>query len=482
MKADVRAASHLGGKKAASSSLQSRGGLKGIRNSSEVIGRRQAYYEVGKKSNSKSESDPLKNLIKKKHAEGDSSVIREIRHNDTAYDIVLFNEKCPKQLANFCCNDNPAFLSPLCFDFSFDFGKKPTNFFVFIGTFRNTTLYTKGTKTCPAMLGPLLMCHSKGEPSTHLLCDQLVQGCEGLEEHLKVIGADGEKSIHNQCLAYFKNALLLLCFKHQRDNVSDYTKKHLSFSLTQREGLLDELFGSSVTDGIVDADSLDDFDRLMDQFYVSVIKRFDEEGEKFVQYLRKFKQNVLLTNVSKLAVQNAGICVTSHRFYNNASESINKMLKSWMQGPLDIEKFVMEYEKFVNNQECQVQMAFLNLESYFEVRPEFIKSKLNFELDFWSKLNHVQERIRNSLSNLLVDPQKYEEVISVRLGPTAVEASRERARSMIIAKENMCPKSPLQQRTPTAASTSAAHDFETVFYMMMDSVRGNPASTATIGQ
>ena len=122
-------------------------------------------YQVSN-SKSKSARDPLKNLLDKKHAEGDSSVIREIRHND----IVLFNDICAKQLANFCCNDNPSFLSPLCFDFSFDFGKKPTNFFVFIGTFRNTTLFTKGTKTCPVMLGPLLMCHTKGEPSQRRTC------------------------------------------------------------------------------------------------------------------------------------------------------------------------------------------------------------------------------------------------------------------------------------------------------------------------
>ena len=37
------------------------------------------------------------------------------------------------------------------------------------------------------------MSYTKGEPSSHLLCDQLVQSCEGLL--FKVIGADGEKSI-----------------------------------------------------------------------------------------------------------------------------------------------------------------------------------------------------------------------------------------------------------------------------------------------
>ena len=114
----------------------------------------------------------------------------------------------------------------------------------------------------PVMLGPLLMCHNKGEPATHMLCDEIVWACHGLTEHFKVVGADGEKSIHNQCLIYFSKALLLLCFKHQRDNVSDYVKKNLAISMTQREGLLDEIFGSSIIEGIIDAESIDECELL----------------------------------------------------------------------------------------------------------------------------------------------------------------------------------------------------------------------------
>ena len=47
---------------------------------------------------------------------------------------------------------------------------------------------------------------------------------------------------------------------------------------------------------------------------------------------------------------------------------------------MDIERFVDE--NFVINQENQVEMAFLGLESDYEVRPKFAHSKIQLELDF----------------------------------------------------------------------------------------------------
>ena len=88
----------------------------GIRNSSEIISRKKSYYHVSK-SKLKSAVDPLKNLLQKKLQEGRKGVIRAIRHNDSAYDIVLFDEMSTRRIANFCCNSKPDFLSPLSFGF-----------------------------------------------------------------------------------------------------------------------------------------------------------------------------------------------------------------------------------------------------------------------------------------------------------------------------------------------------------------------------
>ena len=53
------------------------------------------------------------------------------------------------------------------------------------------------------MLGSVLICPRKDENAVKLLCDTLLDACPGLEENIKVPGADGENSIINQaCKQY----------------------------------------------------------------------------------------------------------------------------------------------------------------------------------------------------------------------------------------------------------------------------------------
>ena len=45
------------------------------------------------------------------------------------------------------------------------------------------------------MLGPILLCHNKDEDQVHVLCQSILQSFPGLKNSLKVVTADGEKSI-----------------------------------------------------------------------------------------------------------------------------------------------------------------------------------------------------------------------------------------------------------------------------------------------
>ena len=53
------------------------------------------------------------------------------------------------------------------------------------------------------MLGPVLVCHQKDENAVKLLRDTLLDAFPGLEENIKVLGADGENSIVNQACNAF---------------------------------------------------------------------------------------------------------------------------------------------------------------------------------------------------------------------------------------------------------------------------------------
>ena len=69
--------------------------------------------------------DPPLKLIEKQQSDGctEDSDIQKIQANQVSYDIVLFNKRNIKNIANFCCTDRKEIKSALCWDFTFDLGK-----------------------------------------------------------------------------------------------------------------------------------------------------------------------------------------------------------------------------------------------------------------------------------------------------------------------------------------------------------------------
>ena len=94
------------------------------------------------------------------------------------------------------------------------------------------------------------------------------------------------------------------------------------------------------------------------------------------------------------------------KFYNNNMESINKLLKQWLNyKKLDYYKFVQEYEELLEEEESNVLGAFLNLDSPFEVWSEFSHHKLNFITQFAILESSKKEDVKNKLLNVLVDEE-----------------------------------------------------------------------------
>ena len=113
------------------------------------------------------------------------------------------------------------------------------------------------------MLGPVLVCHKKDEKTLKLLCDVLLDIWPGQAENLRVLGADGEKSILNQTCNTFPFATLLLCMciKHMEENI----QRNLSKNATdiKRNEVMTVIFGS---------DSKKD---------LQIVKNCEEDSEEF---------------------------------------------------------------------------------------------------------------------------------------------------------------------------------------------------------
>ena len=178
-----------------------------IENASHVPAVTKAY-EINRQSRQKAKTeDPLRKLIEKQQVEvkKGGGVIQKIQTNPFSYDIILFNDRIMNNIMNFCCTTKATYKSPLCFDFTFNLGESPP-YFLLVSSYQNTSVVHKQNNLPPTMLGPVMICHKKDETSVNQLCNTMIDKCPGIRENIKVIGADGEKSIINACCNAFSSS------------------------------------------------------------------------------------------------------------------------------------------------------------------------------------------------------------------------------------------------------------------------------------
>ena len=148
-------------------------------------------------------------------------------------------------------------------DFIFDLGKSPP-YFVLAFSFQNTALLNKATKKWPVMFRPVLICHRKYENEVKLLCDTLLDACPGLEENIKVLGADRENIINQTCnvLPY---AMLLVCVKHIKENIKRNLPKNITE--TKKKEILVYIFGNDTKKGLIESETIEEYENKLKECY-----------------------------------------------------------------------------------------------------------------------------------------------------------------------------------------------------------------------
>ena len=96
------------------------------------------------------------------------------------------------------------------------------------------------------------------------MCDTLLDACPGLEENIKVLGADGENSIINQASNAFPYAMLLVCVKHIEENI----KRNLPKNITEtKKKILVYIFGNDTKKGLIDCETIEEYENKLKEFY-----------------------------------------------------------------------------------------------------------------------------------------------------------------------------------------------------------------------
>ena len=135
------------------------------------------------------------------------------------------------------------------------------------------------------MLGPVLVCHKKDEKAVKLLCNTLLNVCPGLAKTLKVLGADGKISTLNQTCNAFPFATLLLSIRYIGVNVQRILPKNVTD--INRNEVMTAIFGSDSKEGLMDSESIEEFETEVEQFYASLL--LEKERRDFIRFLRGAK-------------------------------------------------------------------------------------------------------------------------------------------------------------------------------------------------
>ena len=88
------------------------------------------------------------------------------------------------------------------------------------------------------------------------------------------------------------------------------------------------IFGNeTIFEGLIDSESIEEFEQKLSQFYEYV--SLDNDTRSFVQYFKKYKEDIIKYHVMKGAVRACELSEDNDKFYNNWVEAINKLIKQW---------------------------------------------------------------------------------------------------------------------------------------------------------
>ena len=192
--------------------------------------------------------------------------------------MVLFNNRQIHNIANFCCTEETEFKSSL--------GTKPS-YYVLVTTYKNASLYAKGSEVCPTMLGPVLVCHKKDEDSVRFLCHQMTSFTPGLEKYISIFGADGEQSVINTVCQVFSRAVLLLYYKHEQDNC---LRNMPAMPEPHKKAIMADLFGDTTHEGLVDCNSFEEYNIAINNLHQEWESNYGNPGKSFSKYLRRTRK------------------------------------------------------------------------------------------------------------------------------------------------------------------------------------------------
>ena len=124
---------------------------------------------------------------------------------------------------------------------------------------------------------------------------------------------------------HFLFATLLLCIRHIEKNALQKFAENATD--TKKNEVMTTLFGNDSKKGLVDSQSIEEFETEVPQFYASL--SLEKEWRDFLRYFKRSKADIIKYHVIKGAVNACELNDIEDKFYNNSIESMDKLIKHW---------------------------------------------------------------------------------------------------------------------------------------------------------
>ena len=276
----------------------------------------------------------------------------------------------------------------------------------------------------PSFIGPVLI-HQQMHYGVYNYFLTQVVSLKPHVKHVKTIGTDGEQALCNAVKETFPAAIHLRCLKHVKDSI-EHKLKDLQFDKPGMQEIMHDIFGM-ISDGLkeiglADAVDFDDFFKKL----MSLEKKWNniESSHRSFQLNQERKcvfyewfclnySDIFTENVISSARVKAGLGSPPIPFYNNRSESMNKLLKMHVKHQKNcLPKFVKQLFDFVNQQFAYKKKADVSVGDWrkqqLTTKPqlsmsfEAVRQSLRIEIDesileaLWNKaaeLIHIEGQI-----------------------------------------------------------------------------------------
>lgn len=325
---------------------------------------RQQIRNVRRNLFSVDHKDEFAAILQKCKVDNDEPFIRCIQAVPEPACILATDHQL-KQVEVNCIGEN---FSIVTVDPTFNLG----DFYVTPVVFMQKKFVRKHTEQHPICLGPLLI-HQRMNYSSYCYFASQLAILQPSLRHVRAIGTDGEQALHDAMLGTFTEAIPLRCFRHFRDNL---IRKLRELNVTEcgQEEIMKDVFGGVSEDelhlGLVDSEDQDTFKAklasLKDRWNgVEVSNRRSLQGTmiqpEFYDWFCKYKAEDMSNTMIRSVRNEAGLSSSdgsTKRFYTNASESLNQMLKDKVNyNASHLHKFIDEMCDFVKRQENDMKKA-----------------------------------------------------------------------------------------------------------------------------